>query len=89
MKSAWASALRQEVTFVNGGRSGTDETIARAADSPDRHSEVVRQRGRRHHSALRAAELARLFASVLLSRGTREVEKSSDRANFRQIQFKE
>jgi hypothetical protein len=89
MKSACASALRQEVTFVKGGRSGTDGTVARAADSPDRHSEVVRERGLRHHSALRAAELARLFASVLLSRGTCEIEKSSDRANFRQIQFRE
>jgi uncharacterized protein len=41
------------------------------------------------HSALRAAELARLLASVLFSRRTWEIEKSSDRANFRQIQFRE
>ncbi len=34
---------------------------------------------------LRAAELARLLASVLFSRRTWEIEKSSDRANFGQI----
>jgi len=34
---------------------------------------------------LRAAELARPLASVLYSRGTWEIEKSSDRASFRQI----
>jgi hypothetical protein len=42
-----------------------------------------------HLPALRAAELARLLASVLFSRQTWEIEKSSDRANFRQIQFRE
>ena len=42
-----------------------------------------------HRPALRAAELARLLASVLFSRRTWEIEKSSDRANFRQIQFSE
>ena len=42
-----------------------------------------------HLSALRAAELARRLASALLSRGTWEIEKSSDRANFRQVQFRE
>ena len=40
-------------------------------------------------SALLAAELARRLASVLFSRRTLEIEKSSDRANFRQIQFRE
>ncbi|SRR6266496_5491689 len=38
---------------------------------------------------LRAAEFARLLASALLSRGTCEMEKSSERASFRQIQFSE
>lgn len=42
-----------------------------------------------HFSAWRAAELAKLLASVLCSRRTWEIEKSSDRANFRQIQFRE
>src|SRR6202040_2588163 len=47
-------------------------------------------RGRRlDHSALRAAALAKRLASALLSRRTWEIEKSSDRANFRQIQFRE
>src|ERR1700687_837353 len=40
-------------------------------------------------SFLRAAELASPLASVLCSRRTWEIEKSSDRANFRQIQFRE
>ena len=37
----------------------------------------------------RAAEVARRLASTLFSRRTCEIEKSSDRANFRQIQFRE
>ncbi len=35
---------------------------------------------------LRAAELASAFASALYSRGTYEIEKSSERLNFRQVQ---
>jgi hypothetical protein len=40
-------------------------------------------------SCSRTAALARLLASALSSRGTWEMEKFRERANFRQIQFSE
>ena len=42
-----------------------------------------------YKNCLRTAELARLLASVLLSRGMCEMEKCNERANLRQIQFRE
>jgi len=48
--------------------------------------EKVRFQERRR---LRAAELASAFASALYSRGTYEIEKSSERLNFRQVQWRE
>jgi len=42
-----------------------------------------------YKNCLRTAELARLLASVLRSRGMCEMEKHNERANLRQIQFRE
>jgi hypothetical protein len=74
--------------------------VAKVAVVPDAGEEVQQQLGGAASScsweltlagasALRAAELARSLASALSSRRTWAIEKSSDRANFRQIQFKE
>ncbi len=89
--ASWACYTSRIAEPAVSARRSTNVLDAQKARSTIAGMSFIRPQARSlyHRPALRAAELARLLASVLFSRRTWEIEKSSDRASFRQIQFRE